>query len=177
MLCSVHEGRLRWWGSAWARLELLPPFSPTLCRTGRAPVPGQTSYSASLFGCIIAPPPPTPWDAANLALAPLTAVIGSLNSCLPWSAARRDPGGAAAAGGSGRQQDGSGGQEQEQQAADPEAQLQPGQEQQPRWWRQPSPPGCAGDGVPQLAQPPQLAALQQGSGEAPEWLRVLFARN
>lgn len=143
-------------------------------------MPGQTSYAASLFGCIIAPPPPTPWDAANLALAPLTAVISSLNSCLSWSAARREPDGAAAAaaaGGASRQRDGSSQQEQQQEEeADPEAQLPQGQEQHPCWWRRPSPPGLGGSDVLQLVQPPQLAPLQQSSGEAPEWLRALFAR-
>lgn len=59
------------------------------CRTGRQPVPDKQRYDACLFGCMIAPSPPTPWDAANLAVVPLTAVIDSLNACFPWGGTRR----------------------------------------------------------------------------------------
>ena len=114
-------------------------------------MPGQTSYNAWLFGLRIAPPLPTPWDAANLALAPLTAAIGSLNACLPWGSQRRQQ----------QQQQ----QQQHREPPDPEA---------------PAGRPCFSRQAPGLQRPPseqELHLSQFGSGnQPPDWLRSLFVR-
>lgn len=71
-----------------------------------------------------------------------------------------------------QQGDGSGQQPQEH--ADLEAQIPGSQEEQPQWWQRARarPPTA----VQQLARPPHLQPLQQGSSEAPDWLRALFTR-
>ncbi|EFN59486.1 hypothetical protein CHLNCDRAFT_138102 [Chlorella variabilis] len=85
--------------AGFQELAVLPNFYTI--RTGRQPIPTRQQYDACLFGCLINPPQPTPWGSLNYAVMPLTAVIGSLNSCLPWGSDRRKHQGTAAAGAGG----------------------------------------------------------------------------
>lgn len=74
-----------------------PHISVPGCRTGRQPQPGRECYDACLLGCTLHPPQPTPWGATNLALAPLTAVVNGINTCMTWGCAGQNGQGEAAA--------------------------------------------------------------------------------
>lgn len=85
-VASFNTAARAFYGRAgFQELAVLPDFY--IIRTGRQPQQGHDRYDACLLGCIIQPPQPTPWDAANLALAPLTAVVNGINTCMAWGCA------------------------------------------------------------------------------------------
>ncbi|KAL4419168.1 hypothetical protein ABPG77_004891 [Micractinium sp. CCAP 211/92] len=81
--------------AGFRELAVLPNFY--IIRTGRQPQPGRECYDACLLGCTLHPPQPTPWGATNLALAPLTAVVNGINTCMTWGCAGQNGQGEAAA--------------------------------------------------------------------------------